>query len=151
MRWHPYKNIDPFNVPEIAEKLLNEYWDIAEKLKIQTFLLCGTCLGFVRDGGFIIGDNDIDVGILGGLEDLAAKLIENGFVKKTMWPGRNCHFLKYEILLDVTFGLPPQFLQTFDRVIYKDRAYNVPHPVEEYLTAFYGNWKIRDLRKVWKG
>ncbi|GAF83446.1 unnamed protein product, partial [marine sediment metagenome] len=69
-KWHPYGNIDPFKIPEMADKLLNEYWDIAESLGIQSFLCFGTCLGFVRDGGHMIGDNDIDIGILGGLEDL---------------------------------------------------------------------------------
>jgi len=149
MEYYPYGNIDPFKMPENADKILNEYWDITEGLKIKSFLHYGTCLGFVRDGGYIECDNDIDVGILGEIEELAIKLTENGFVKKRIWPDRNYHFLKYEILLDVYFEFPDRrFFQSFDKVTYKDRTYNVPHPVEEYLKARYGDWKIEKHREV---
>lgn len=150
MKYHPYRNIDPFKIPETADKLLNEYWNIAEALEIKTFLYLGTCLGFVRDGGYIIADNDIDIGILGGIGKLTAKLIENGFVKKAIGP-TNMHFLKYGILLDIYFGFPDQrFFQSFDKVTYKGKTYNVPHPVEEYLKARYGDWKTKKHRKVWE-
>ena len=152
MKWHPYGNIDPFKIPEIADKLLNEYWDIAEALGIKTFLYLGTCLGFVRDGGYIMGDNDIDVGILGEIGELAIRLTENGFAKKRIWPDRNYHFLKYGVLLDVYFGFPDRrFFQSFDKVMHKGRAYNVPYPVEDYLKAKYGDWKTEKHRKVWEG
>jgi len=151
MRWHPYGNIDPCKIPDIADKLLNEYWDIAERLKIKTFLLYGSCLGFVRDGGYIIGDNDIDVGILGGLEELTAELIKNGFINRRTY-GKNRHFLKYGILLDIYFEFSDRiFLQSFDKVNYKNRDYNVPHPVEKYLKIRYGDWRTKKLRKVWEG
>ncbi|GAG42768.1 unnamed protein product, partial [marine sediment metagenome] len=123
----------------------------ATSLNIQTFLYYGTCLGFVRDGGYIIGDNDIDVGILGGLEELTAKLVEKGFINRRTY-GKNRHFLKYGILLDIYFKFSGRnFFQSFDKVNYKNRDYNVPHPIEEYLKARYGDWKIKKLRKVWEG
>lgn len=150
MRHHPYREIDPFKIPEVADKLLNEYWDIAESLKIKTFLHYGTCLGFVRDGGYIIGDNDIDIGILARIEELAAKLVENGFVKRRSIQ-RSWHFLKYGVLLDIYFNFPNRkYFQSFDKVTYKGRAYNIPHPVEEYLKARYGDWKTKKHRKVWE-
>lgn len=151
MRWHPYKNIDPFLMPEIADKLLNQYWGIAESLKIKTFLLEGTCLGFVRDGGYIIGDNDIDVGILNGLEELSKELVKNGFISKQS-SQKSQHFVKDDILLDIWSGFNNQkFLQSFDKVTYNGREYDVPHPVEEYLKSFYGDWKIKKHRKIYKG
>jgi len=150
-KYHPYGNIDPFKVPDIADKLLNEYWDIAANLNIQTFLYYGTCLGFVREGGYMEGDNDIDVGILGGLEELTAELIKNGFINRRTY-GKNRHFLKYGILLDIYFEFSDRnFLQSFDKVNYKNRDYNVPHPIEEYLKARYGDWKVVRHRKVWEG
>lgn len=152
--WHLYGNIDPFKIPDTADKVLNEYWDIADALKIETFLFEGTCLGFVRDGGYIIADNDIDVGILGSLEELTARLVKDGFEHKTDWCEKHRHFLKYSILLDVSYPLHPwqlELLHSFDKVTYKGRAYNVPHPVEDYLKQNYGDWRIKKHRKVWEG
>lgn len=150
-KFHPYKNIDPFKIPEIADKLLNEYWDIAESLKIKTFLLEGTCLGFVRGDGYIVADNDIDVGILSGLEELTMELVKNGFINRRSY-GKNRHFLKYGILLDVWFSFySRKFLQAFDMIIHNGKSYNIPHPFQEYLKARYGNWEIKKLRKVWEG
>lgn len=152
MRYHPYGNIDPYRSPEDADKILVEYWDIAASLKIETFLFFGTCLGIVRDNGYIIGDNDIDVGILGNrIGDLSTQLVKSGFEKKRQHK-RNWHFLKYNILLDVYFGFRNlRFLQPLGEVSYKGRVYNVPHPVEEYLTDRYGDWKTKNPRREWKG
>lgn len=141
MKWHPYGNIDPFNIPDAADRLLNEYFNIAERLKIDTFLLYGTCLGFVRDGGYIPGDNDIDVGVLDGFSLLSDELVKNSF-----WPvvtvRENSHFLKYGILLDIYFKFPSlKYLDPFDKVVYKTRAYNVPQPIDEYLKSSYGDWR----------
>jgi len=150
-KWHPYGNIDPFKIPETADKLLNEYWGIATSLNIQTFLSYGTCLGFVREGGYMEGDNDIDVGILGGLEKLTVRLVKNGFKNRRTY-GNNRHFLKYGILLDIYFHFSePKFFKSFDKIAYKGRDYNVPHPVEDYLKARYGDWKVVKHRKVWEG
>jgi len=157
MKWHPYRNTDPFKAPEAADKLLNEYLDIADELGIQTFLLYGVCLGFVRDGGYIEGDNDIDVGILGGINEfdrLKVELVKNGFICKRAWT-TNAHFLRYNILFDVFFTFHDQkflqFYQTFDKAMHKGRNYNVPHPVEGYLEARYGDWRTVKHRKVWEG
>lgn len=151
MKYHPYGNIDPFKIPETADKLLNEYWGITESLGIQTVLLYGVCLGFVRDGGYIEGDNDVDVGTFERKAGLVAELIRNGFICKGVWE-TNGHFLKYGILLDVFFNLPcDSFFKSFDRITHKGRGYNVPHPVEDYLKEKYGDWKTIRHRKVWEG
>jgi len=147
--WHVYGNIDPFKIPEIADKLLNEYWNVAESLNIKTFLLYGTCLGFVRDGGYTEHDNDIDVGILGSLGQLTPKLIENGFIRAVN--KKHTHFLKYNILLDIFSHFPrshQRYFQSFDKVAYKGKDYDIPHPVEEYLKETYGDWRIIRHRKV---
>lgn len=151
MKYHPYGNIDPFKNLEVADKVLNEYWDIADALKIETFLWHGTCLGFVRDGGYIIADNDIDVGILGNIEELTVGLVKAGFEKKRTCK-RSVHFLKYGILLDVYWRFRHhKYFQSFSKVRYKGRVYNIPHPVEKYFEARYGDWKTKKYRKVWEG
>jgi len=145
---HPYGNTNPCLVPKVADKVLNEYCDITENLEIETFLCFGTCLGFKRDGGYIMGDNDIDVGIMDGIEKLQVRLIKNGFVIKRRGRWR-WHFLKHKILLDVWSDAPGKFrhyFQSFDKITHRGRVYNVPHPVEEYLKAIYGDWKTRKSR-----
>lgn len=150
MKYHPYGNIDPFFNPKSADKLLTEYWAIASDLRIQTFLYYGTCLGFVRDGGYIEGDNDIDIGILGGLPLLGPNLVKSGFIH-IVTVEKNSHFLKYGILLDIYFSFScHKFLQSFDQVVYKGRSYKVPHPVDEYLKSLYGDWKTPKNRPVWR-
>ena len=150
-----YGNIDPFKISDFADKVLNEYSDIADALKIKSFLFGGTCLGFVRDGGYIFADNDIDVGIPEGkIEEITVGLVKAGFEHKRDWCEHNRHFLKYDILLDVNYIFYPwerELLQSFDEVTYKGRAYNVPHPVEDYLKKNYGDWKTIKHRKLWEG
>lgn len=155
-QYHPYGNIDPFKIPEVADKVLDEYMGIAEDLGIQTFLLFGVVLGLIRDGTpYIEGDNDIDVGILGNFEKLKIELIKNGFIWKHAWK-TNTHFLKYNILFDVFSSFhdkrlfqSPKFFQSFDKITYKNKEYNVPHPVEEYLKETYNDWRTIRHRKVW--
>lgn len=154
MKYHPYGNTDPFKLSKLADDLLSEYWDIAESVGIKTFLLYGTCLGFVRDGGYIEGDNDIDVGIIGEKDELIAKLIKGGFIDKGIWTV-NAHFLKYNILLDVffepTYNISGSFFESFDEVKHSGRTYSVPHPIEKYLENRYGDWRAPNLREVWEG
>lgn len=152
MKYHPYKQTDPFKAPELADKVLNEYLDIAEAMNIDTCLIAGTCLGFVRDGGYIEGDNDIDVIIMGTIDELKEELVRSGFDLKLVGM-ENSHFIKHNIFLDVFYDyLFPQveFIQDFDFVEYKGRTYNIPHPVEDYLTEFYGDWKTIKHREVWE-
>lgn len=152
MRYHPYGNIDPYRSPTAADKVLIEFWAIATALKIKAALVYGTCLGFVRGDGYIIGDNDIDVAILGDrIGELTVELEKGGFVKKRQHK-RNWHFMKYGILLDIYFGnRTPGFLASFDTVEYKGQTYNVPHPIGKYLEMRYGDWKTKKPRKEWKG
>lgn len=144
----------PCEAKEKADKVLREWDDVCKELKITHFLTEGTCLGLFRDKGYIEGDNDIDVGVLctrDTRKKLTRKLREYGFevgrkLEKTQ------HFHKYGILLDVRFrfGSRKRFLASFDKVYYNSRFYNVPHPVEEYLEARYGNWRTpkKELKKT---
>jgi hypothetical protein len=144
----------PFEMKERADKVLEEWDDVCKELKITHFLIEGTCLGMVRDNGYIQGDNDIDVGVLctyGKLKKLTRKLSECGFeVGRTLKETQ--HFHKYGILLDVRFSFSSdkRFLASFDKIYHNSGVYNVPHPVKEYLKARYGNWRTpkKELRKT---
>lgn len=147
--WHPYGNIDPYKAPKTADQLLNEFFDIAKGLGLVSFLWQGTCLGLVRDGTYIKGDNDIDVGILKGIEELTEALIKNGFERKS--DHTTCrHFLKYGILLDVSYIFHNmEFIRSPGIMIYKDRNYYIPDPITDYLKSAYGDWRTPRHREVW--
>lgn len=156
--------IKPSDAKEKADLILEEWDDVCRALGIEHFLVFGTCLGMVRDGGYIKGDKDIDVGIRKqGFPKLYSHLLEGGFtsqppswIQKYFNPdaiekiacGTHVKFFKYDILLDVWMGLNHDphhkaFLGSFDKVIYEGREYNVPQPVEDYLKMKYEeNWRV---------
>lgn len=151
MKYHPYGNVDPFIIPAAADKVLTEYFDIAENLGTRTCLYYGTVLGFVRDNAYIEGDNDIDVAIFGGLQALAKGLLKAGFTY-LVTARTNIHFMKYQVLLDIYFShFDLRFFKQFDKIIYKGRSYFVPHPVFDYLDDRYGDWRVKKFRKVFAG
>lgn len=131
--------VAPCEVEEAADRGLEAWDDACNSLNITHFLVLGTCLGIYRDGGYIKGDHDIDVGVLCSDSDvskLTEKLVEKGFVKL---PGG--------ILFDVLYKFHPsedKFLKSFDAVAYKGRTYEIPQPVDEYLKlhyGYYGDWR----------
>jgi len=65
-----------------AKKLLFTVADVLEDIGVEFFLFLGTCLGAVREKGFIKIDEDIDLGIL--QENLLpkAQVISSQFIKR---------------------------------------------------------------------
>jgi len=53
---------------EAADQLLETVDDVAESLGFKMCLTDGTCLGFVRDGGYIPYDGDLDVAVIADFE-----------------------------------------------------------------------------------
>ena len=149
MRKNRFGTIDPFLQVDNADKILNEIFQITRQLKMKTFLLWGLCLGFIRDGGYIKGDNDLDVGIIYETRMerrmLTTALKEKGYVYGTPHRLNNVHFRKNKILVDIFFLKPGGFYSKFDSVEYKGRLYPVPHPVEKFLNASYSNWKVKEI------
>jgi phosphorylcholine metabolism protein LicD len=152
----------PFDDKLNADRVLEEWDTVCKSLGTEGFLLFGTCLGIVRDGGYIKGDWDIDVGIHREFfPQLYDMLIDRGFIspdkKETYQPvekviaGTHCKFIKYNIALDVWIGLfhdpNKTYLESFDKATYEGREYNVPHPVQEYLKFRYGeSWRVPDQK-----
>ena len=150
--------MNPCDAKAIADKILEDFVDVCDDLGIRYCLLLGTCLGFYRDGGYILSDNDIDIWVdCDTIESecyttLTKQLLELGFISLHSY-----HFYRDNILIDAWTRdrLPPNqycqpipailvlFLDTFDTIVYGDRIYNLPHPVEEYLEYTYeGDWRI---------
>lgn len=145
----PYGTEEPIKIPDVADKILKDYFDIVKTLKILSCIAYGLCLGFVRDGKYIPGDNDLDVVVVTASNILTPALlealIEHGFKRGQSFlpPMNNTHFYKDGILLDIFFRKPEKFYAKLSHVTYKGRDYAVPHPIEEYLTKCYGDWKVK--------
>ena len=147
-KYFPYEVKAPKSIPEIADGVLDEFFAVVDKLNIRACLAYGSCLGFVRDGGYIDGDNDHDVVVILQTDELRTKLseslTEHGFVigQKYPPPLNNTHFVKNGVLLDIYFRADGEYYKKFGYVEYKGKKYPVPHPVEEYLSKCYTNWKV---------
>ena len=147
--------VNPCDAKEEADAVLHLLQSIVSSLNLSLVLCCGTCLGLVRDGGYIKNDNDIDVAILANFQpctkeqkkSLSEKLRQNGFRSSqnppVMLSGQE-HWWKHSILVCIRwiYGSGNQihsirFFKSFDKVTYDGQTYNIPHPVEEYLTANY--------------
>jgi len=68
------------NLHKKGADLMNLLTDQLQKTDLQVFCAFGTMLGFVRDGGFIQHDCDIDMGILAG-EGFSWEQLENELKK----------------------------------------------------------------------
>lgn len=146
---HSRCHVAPFKQIEVTDNILDEVILIMKQLKIRTFLAFGTCLGFVRDGGYIEGDRDVDLGIIYSWEErksLVKVFMANNFiVRRISGKYRNVHFLKNKVWIDIFFFPEDrEFYSKFDYVRYKNKEYPVPHPVEEYLSRCYSNWRTKE-------
>lgn len=150
MKKHPYGIIDPSLQVDLADNILDEFFQITRQLKIKAFLVFGLCLGFVRDGRYIDGDNDLDVGVI--CNEAERKMLFDSLKYNNFRKGRsyryNTHFHKNKVLIDIFFLEAKGFYSSFDSVQYKGKAYPVPHPVKEFLSACYSNWKIKEMQKT---
>jgi len=148
MKKHPYGTVNPISLAVVADDVLDEFFEIANRLKIKAFLMYGLCLGFVRDGEYIEGDNDLDVGVIcnkKGKRRLMATLEKHNFTQGRSFRKKNTHFHKNKILVDVHFreskGI---FYSKLESVYYGDKEYPVPSPIKEYLATCYPNWKRKE-------
>lgn len=145
MKIYPYGIVNPSTISDVADRILDEFFQIVEQLEIKACLAFGLCLGFVRDGGYIEGDNDLDIVVITEHEILAEHLKENGFNEGWSYPlpANNTHFYKDEVLLDIHFRQSEGFYSSFDNIEHNGKTYPVPHPFEEYLSACYTDWKVK--------
>ena len=149
-----------------AERVLKEVKNIFDGLGIIFFLQSGSCLGAVRDGGFIPWDDDVDLLSIIGRNALSEESIlatvevfqKNGFfARRNHVPNCFNHsFLKNWVRIDWTcvypvnntvfsypgIYLPITLFEHPKEVEFLGAKFPVPNPPEEYLRLKYGDeWR----------
>jgi len=141
------------------KKTLFKFDDICKELGITYYLLQGTCLGIVRDGNLIPGDTDIDLFVdcnKKKLIELFKKCEENklephnvcfsNIFENAKGEEINRHIKTSNYWLDVYFKMLDDrkpFMKKGATVKFAGRIFNVPNPVDEYLTLEFGDWKVK--------
>ena len=158
---HKYHSLNKGMDKNIAAKILFEFDDIMKDNNIQYFLSCGTALGFYRDGNFIEWDDEIDVDVLSAklmpkFDALKYNFLQKGFVVRTTNRGNtiNMNVFKEGIKIAISSldlqgkyriysnqKIPQHLYNDTHKFKYLDRAFNLPNPIDEYLTWYYGDWK----------
>jgi len=156
-----YSDAQPIN-KITAERLMNEVKQIMDNLGVAFFLRQGTCLGAIRDEGFMPWDDDVDLGSIIGLNGLTESVIEtvasafqdNGFFMEIE---RNSHYInlammKSSIRIDWTayriidesivhypaIWIPIRLFTSLKEIDFIGAKFLVPNPPEEYLSLKYG-------------
>ena len=161
-----FETLQPVDVT-MATRILMEAKQLLDQLGVTFFLRQGTCLGAIRDKGFIPWDDDIDLGSVIGLHGLTEKSVDrvaaafkdNGFITKVERQDQciSVPMLKssirtdwtcYRIIDDSIFHYPgvriPVRLFTYLKEIdFIGERFHVPDPPEEYLCLKYGaDWRV---------
>jgi len=150
-----------------AIRVLREAKQIMDQLGVTFFLRQGTCLGAIRDNGFIPWDDDLDLGSVIGLHGLTEKSIDrvaaafrdNGFIVKVERLGQ-CIFvplLKSSVLIEWLcfwiidhsifhhpgLHIPVKMFANLKEIDFIGEKFHVPNPPEEYLRLKYGaEWVV---------
>lgn len=133
------------------------------------FLLYGTALGLYRDGKFLPGDEDIDIGSFDvDKRDLIAKTLEDrgfnvsvAYTEKKGYHSSEMIHAWHDVHADVFFFkkakdgwvakrakhekpfvlLPAGTKKEFQKVSIAGHEFNVLSPIEDYLAFCYDDWK----------
>ncbi len=150
----------------VAEKLLLEAKEIMDRLGVQFFLRQGTCLGAVRDNAFIPWDDDLDLGVIVGLngfteqsiDPVLAEFRESGYYVQAERSDSLVisTLLKNNMRIDLLFHriikgwvyhwpgiwFPVTLFNQMKETHFIGEKFLVPNPPEEYLRIKYGpNWQ----------
>jgi len=176
--WH--NELELMRLESMANGALNSLdilHSIFEAKSIEYWLFAGTLLGFIRDGGPIIGDPDIDLGFWKKDMLLIEKaVVDKGFIKihefsfdGTIYEQRYeyggvgidfFYFCKddeieytYQFNRKVTSFYPVKeehFDNEFSNIVEKNfsgHVYKIPNDYERILENTYGEWRVPLSRK----
>jgi len=150
----------------IAKKLLLEVKEVMDLRGVQFFLRQGTCLGAIRDSSFIPWDDDLDLGVILGvngfveqsIEPLLAAFRESGYYVRSESSDSTIYstLLKDNMRVDILFQrvideqiyhwpgiwLPLRLFNQLKEITFMGETFLVPNPPEEYLRIKYGpDWQ----------
>lgn len=156
------------DLKKTRDQWLDSFYRIVSKKNIKLILLCGTCLGVVRDNEIISYDTDADYGIY--IEDLEAlwscvdELLKEGiyisgrgkYQISFSLPNINFYIdiwpIKKESLFMRVLGwhwhadhmsYRKKYFDNLQAVQFQNKTYYLPNPPEEYLEQVYGSdWRI---------
>ena len=161
-----YSGLQPIEI-SAAERLLREAKQVLDELGVPFFLRQGTCLGAIRDKGFIPWDDDLDLGSIIGrqgiseesIEEVVAAFRDRGYFAKIE---RNDYsisasMIKSSIRMDWTcyrviddkiihfpgVPMPARLFTQLMEIDFIGEKFHVPNPPEEYLRLKYGaDWMV---------
>ncbi len=165
-------------LPADAPSVLAGCCEALEKLQVRFVVATGTALGLYRDGKLIAHDNDIDIDLLGALDEreilsefdslgltLCRRVAYRGRLRQLIFrspsgvPVDLCFWERigpyvYHYLPELG-GLvrrhPHEFYEDLTTTVFNGRAYPLPARTDEWLALQYGDWRTpKSVKGDWR-